>query len=207
MYPLFESIKVVDGHFFNLEWHQQRVDQSRQQLDLAGEAMNLASCLEVPEAHSRGIVKCRVSYGKALGPVDYTSYHKKNVNSLQQIECEPFDYRFKYQDRSILDQLFQLRGTCDDVLITIHGLLTDTSYSNVVLFDGTSWYTPETPLLPGTQRAKLLATGEIQAARIQTSELGDFKRLTLINAMLDFDPNHSLSISDIKLWHRDRYSF
>lgn len=204
MYPLFESIKVVDGHLVNLKWHQQRVDRSRQQLDLVAEALDLASCLEVPEAYRRGMVKCRVSYGKTLGPVEYTYYHKKNVKSLQQVECNPFDYRFKYQDRSILNRLFQLKDTCDDVLITINGLLTDTSYSNVVLFDGTSWYTPERPLLEGTQRAKLLAEGLIQLAKIRTQELGDFEKLVLINAMLEFDPNDFLSVSDIKKWYRDK---
>ncbi len=204
MYPLFESIKVIDGQVMNLKWHQQRVDRSLRQLDITGEVLELASYLQIPENYRHGVVKCRVPYGRSLGPVEYVPYHRKSVKSLQQIECRPFDYQFKYQDRSMLDQLYQLREACDDVLITIDGMLTDTSYSNVALFDGTNWYTPEIPLLEGTQRAKLLSEGVIQTTNIKITDLGDFEKLSLINAMLEFDPQYFLSVSDIKLWEREK---
>jgi 4-amino-4-deoxychorismate lyase len=153
------------------------------------------------------MVKCRVSYGETLGPVEFSKYTKKTINSLQQVECESFDYSLKYQDRSKLEHLFRYRGTCDEVLITIQGIITDTSYSNVVLYDGNSWYTPETPLLEGTQRALLLDAGRIRTAKIQINELGDFPKLVLINAMVEFEPEHFVPITHIDLWNRKPVSF
>jgi 4-amino-4-deoxychorismate lyase len=201
MFPLFESIKVVDGQMVNLPWHQQRVDRSVKAMGITDQSPELASSLVVPEGYRIGVVKCRVSYGEGLGPVVYSHYARKTIRSLQQVDCDRFDYSLKYQNRSRLDQLYQKRGVCDEVLITIDGMVTDTSYSNVVLFDGNNWYTPQQPLLEGTQRAKLLAAGEIHPAKIRISEVGDFEKLVLINAMLEFDPNHFLSVSDIKLWY------
>ena len=80
----------------------------------------------------------------------------KNINYIQQVDCELFDYSLKYQDRSKLDRLFAMRGDRDEVLITINGIITDTSYSNVVLFDGSTWYTPEQPLLEGYTKGQTI---------------------------------------------------
>jgi len=203
---LFESIKVVDGQFLNLPWHQRRVERSREKLSVAGK-LDLVSLPEIPQDYRSGVVKCRVPYGEALGPVEFTKYTNKTINSLQQVECEPFDYSLKYQDRSKLERLFQYRGACEEVLITINGILTDTSYSNVVLYDGVRWYTPETPLLEGTQRALLLDAGRFQTARIHIDELGDFQKLVLINALVEFEPLHFVPIAGIKLWNHKQVSF
>lgn len=204
MYPLFESIKVVDGQFINLEWHQQRVHKSRAQVLGSLGTLDLATLLEIPIEYRHGVVKCRVSYGDALGPVDFSNYIKKSIKSLQQIECTPFDYSSKFEDRSKLEHLYQLRGISDEVLITNQGMITDTSYSNVALFDGSDWHTPEKPLLAGTQRARLLASGAINKASIHISELGDFQRLVLINAMLEFEPEEFVELKDIRLWEQAR---
>ena len=168
MFPLFESIKVREGQFVNLDGHQRRLNKSRKALYSTPRKLELEPILKVPDDYKTGIVKCRVSYGVSLGPVEFSDYNLKVVNSLQLVESAPFDYGLKYQDRSILDQIYQLRGSCDEVLISIDGYICDTSYSNVALFDGSNWYTPERPLLRGTQRDKLLKDGVLQQARIST---------------------------------------
>ncbi len=199
MYPLFESIKVVDGNFVNLDWHQQRVDRSRERVFGNVNRFNLEAGLEIPEECGQGVVKCRVSYGETLGPVVFSKYNKREIKTLQQVECAPFDYSLKYEDRTIIEQLYIQRGSCDEVLITHGGMVTDTSYSNVVFYDGMLWYTPEKPLLEGTQRAKLLASGLIKPSNLHISDLPNFEKLVLINAMLEFEPHDFIGISDIKL--------
>lgn len=199
MYPLFESIKVVDGNLVNLEWHQRRVDNSRKKLLGRTNHLKLKDIIEVPEEFAKDMAKCRLSYGLAPGTVIFSNYVKRSIMSLQQVECESFDYRFKYEDRSRLDQLYQQRGHCDEVLITHDGMIKDTSYSNVVLYDGEQWYTPQQPLLEGTQRAKLLASGMVRQRMIHITDLPYFKKLVLINAMLEFEPDLFIKISDIKL--------
>ncbi len=200
MYPLFESIKVVDGNLINLEWHQQRVDNSRQKIFGKVNNLMLKALLEVPEEFAKGVVKCRMSYGITMGAPSYSNYTKKDLTTLQLVECAAFDYSFKYEDRITLDRLYQQRGACDEVLITFDGMVTDTSYSNVALYDGTHWYTPEQPLLEGTQRAKLLASGMVKKMRIHMTDLANFEKLVLINALLEFQPQEYIRITDIKPW-------
>lgn len=199
MYPLFESIKVVDGNLVNLEWHQRRVDNSRRKLLGETDHLKLKDIIEVPEEFTKDVVKCRMSYGLELGTVIFSNYVKRQITSLQQVESELFDYSFKYEDRTRLDQLYEQWGPCDEVLITHDGIIKDTSYSNVVLYDGQRWYTPEQPLLEGTQRAKLLAARQIKQRKIYVVDLPYFKKLVLINAMLEFEPHVFIRIPDIKL--------
>jgi 4-amino-4-deoxychorismate lyase len=57
----------------------------------------------------------------------------------------------------------------------------------VVFTDGRQWFTPDTPLLPGTMRERLLGDGTIKAERITADTLDRFTHFRLINAMLGFD--------------------
>jgi 4-amino-4-deoxychorismate lyase len=91
-----------------------------------------------------------------------------------------------------------MKGTCDEVLIACDGYITDTSYSNVALFDGLEWVTPANPLLKGTQRAKLIASGLAKEKEVTISDLKQYKKLVLVNAMLEFDPTHSIRIDSIE---------
>jgi hypothetical protein len=45
------------------------------------------------------------------------------------------------------------RGNADEIIIVRNGLLSDTSYSNIALFDGTMWVTPKTHLSTDTLSA------------------------------------------------------
>ena len=198
MYPLFESIKVVDGEFINLKFHQQRVDQSRKELLGDSSRLVLDDLLQVPLQFTKGIVKCRMSYGRTLGSVDFTSYQRGTISSIRLIRCPRFDYHLKYEDRSEINRIYQMKGTCDEVLIACDGYITDTSYSNVALFDGLEWVTPANPLLKGTQRAKLIASGLTKEKEVAISDLKQYKKLVLVNAMLEFDPTHSISIECIE---------
>jgi len=65
-------------------------------------------------------------------------------------------------------------------------LLTDTSYSNIALFDGENWITPKSPLLFGVNRAQLVAENKLIQKDIKVSELFNFQRISLFNAMIEF---------------------
>ena len=161
----------------------------------------------IPKEHSSGVVKCRVSYGATMGAVIFANYSAKKVDTVRQVECEYFDYSFKYQERHKLDRLYHLRGPADEILITHNGVITDTSYSNVALYDGSQWYTPEQPLLEGTQRALLLASGKLKKEKIHIANLSDFNQLVLINAMLEFEIDQSITVNQIRLWDQAQVTF
>ena len=64
-------------------------------------------------------------------------------------------------------------------------LLTDTSFTNVAVFDGERWLTPKHPLLLGTKRASLLERQVIKEADISVETLMKAQKVSLINAMID----------------------
>jgi 4-amino-4-deoxychorismate lyase len=113
------------------------------------------------------------------------------------VECNQFDYSYKYENRTFLNQLFQKRGNCDDILIIKNGVVTDSYYANVVFYDGKNWCTPNTPLLPGTQRAKLLQNGKIRETCVTIKSISKYSLIGLINAMQDLENMPAVAIDKI----------
>ena len=121
----------------------------------------------------------------------------RRVHTLKLVDGSGIDYTFKYADRDKLIQLQQSKGTCDEILIYQNGRITDTSYSNVVFYDGNQYITPSTYLLNGTKRRYLLERGIIKEQDIGLGDLPRFRYLFLINAMLDLEDNIQVKIRDI----------
>ena len=57
---------------------------------------------------------------------------------------------------------------------------------NIALFDGSNWATPRTPLIYGTNRAYLLEKGFVVEKDIFASHLANYQKITLFNALIDF---------------------
>ncbi|MGD1946112.1 MAG: aminotransferase class IV [Croceivirga sp.] len=102
------------------------------------------------------------------------------------------------EEREPIHALYALKGNCDDVLIVKQGHITDSSYANIIFWDGKTWYTPSTYLLKGTKRSQLLHDGLIRETPIELNDLERYQGFQLINAMLDFNPRDVLPISNIK---------
>lgn len=183
---LLESIKLENGQWHHLPYHEQRLQ--RAQLELFGEVtiQDLARQINIPEDARQGVYKCRVVYGREIEQVEFLPYQPRPVRTLRRVHCDAIDYSHKYADRSLLNDLFAKRNGCDDVLIIKNGLVTDTSYANIVFYDGQRWVTPTHPLLRGTQRQSLLDVGLIQAAVIRESHLAHFQKFQIINAFHAF---------------------
>lgn len=109
------------------------------------------------------------------------------MKGLQCVEAPEVNYDHKLFDRSSLNDLFNAKGVCDDVLILQHGWVRDTSYANICFWDGKDWLTPKKPLLYGTARARLLHEKKLAVAVIHINDLYQFKGFKLINAMREFD--------------------
>lgn len=146
---------------------------------------NLQQLIQVPESAKSGLWKCRVLYKDSIEVLDFQPYTIKKINSVALVPIDDFDYTYKYAERSFFQKIKMESGT-DDVLFIKNGLLTDLSYANVCFFDGTTWWTPATPLLKGTRRAQLLARKRIFPKKIAVSDLKDFLGFRPINAMLQF---------------------
>jgi len=197
MYPFIETIKVKNGVLQNLQFHQERMNRSRSDFLGLENSINLKSMIEVPDIASTGVFMCRVIYGTEVGKIEFIRYKAKIVETLKLVIDNGIDYRFKFSDRTRLEKLRSRKGDCNEILIVKNGFITDTSYSNIVFFNGKSWLTPDQPLLKGTMRAALLEKGKIKTAQIKTDDLYKFTKFKLINAMMDFDEGNGTLIENI----------
>ena len=185
MCRFIETIRVENGRALSLPYHQKRVNESllltgggSVRLFLAGLLGNLPT--------TEGVFKARIVYdnaGKVLEQ-SLSPYSPKKVRTLRLVECDDIDYSLKYADRTILNALAARAGSADEIIIVRHGKLTDTSYSNIALYDGGNWFTPRYPLLRGTMRQRLLDEGVIQEADITPADLERYSQVSLINAMM-----------------------
>lgn len=131
--------------------------------------------------------KARVVYGEqGVETVEYAPYSMRNINSMQVVEDDTITYDYKSTDRSRLNALIEKKGSSDEIIIVKHGLLTDTSFANLAIFDGKRWITPRHPLLPGTKRAALLDKGIIHEADVTLEDLRKANNVSLFNAMIEF---------------------
>ncbi|MFT3754225.1 MAG: aminotransferase class IV [Paludibacter sp.] len=133
-----------------------------------------------------GTYKCRVVYDNVVGLLKIVPYSRREIHSLKLVETELESRPYKLEDRTGFNAAFAQRGDCDDVLLVKNGLLTDTSYCNVALYDGKNWYTPRIPLLFGVNRAELLAAEKLIEKDIAASELKTYQKIALFNAMIEF---------------------
>lgn len=182
---LLETIQIRNGEPMHAEYHQRRFNNSRKMCFGLSEEISLTDLIRVPEDMQQGVYRCRIIYGRENLKIEYVPYQYREIRSLKLVNAGDTDYRLKYADRSRLTELFEQRGTCDDIIMVKDGCLTDSFAANLVFFDGHRWYTPETPLLAGTQRARLLDAGEIFEARITVANFRKYRKAGLINAFCD----------------------
>lgn len=184
---LIESIKLLDGEYCNLFFHEQRMSRSLRTLCGAEEHFHLEEFLRRLDTPKQGLFKCRIVYDEQSMDVQFVPYRPAYPRSLRLIEHDRISYEYKYADRKLLDRLFGLRKGCDDILIVKKGMITDTSYGNVVFKRGKNWYTPWSALLKGTQRQKLLERNMVFEEEIGTADLSTFESFKVINAMFEMD--------------------
>ncbi len=181
---LLETIRVDGGKLENIRYHNQRFNNARRELFGATDSLDLEEEITVPEHLTPGLFKCRVTYGPGILNVDFEPYRQRKITSLRLVHADDLDYSYKYADRSRIDGLFRARGGAGDILIVRNGLLTDTSYANVALWNGSHWITPEKPLLRGTCRERLLDEGRVVEGGIPLDSLAGFSDIWIFNAMM-----------------------
>jgi 4-amino-4-deoxychorismate lyase len=184
---LIESIKLLDGKFCNLFYHEQRMIRSLQQVCGIDEDLNLEHFLGELDVPASGLFKCRILYDETTKDVEFIPYQQKKIERIKIVEHDRISYEYKFKDRRVIDKLFELRDDCDDILIVKKGNITDSSYSNIVFRRGKNWYTPWSSLLKGTMRQNLLDNNKIFQEQIELEDIESFKSFKLINAMLEFD--------------------
>ena len=191
MSRFIESIKLQDGEYKNLFYHDQRMNHTLKSLCGVTETFNLEEWLLNIDNPKIGLFKCRIVYDEESRDIEFIKYEPKPINSLRIVEHDRISYEFKYLDRKKINKLFELRKECDDILIVKHGFVTDSSYSNIVFRKDKTWFTPWTALLKGTMRSKLIQMNKIVEEEITLKDVRNFESFKLINAMFEFDAPES----------------
>ena len=179
---LLETIKIERKQPSNLTYHQTRLNKSQKALFGLEPSIDLASLLHAP---SDALYRCRILYDTKIRSIEYLPYTPKEIHTLK-IVTSTLDYGYKYADRSAFNTLLESHNTYDDILIEKKGLLTDTSIANIAFYDGTTWFTPEDPLLKGTMREKLLDEGFLHTKAIRREDISSYTQVALMNAMIGF---------------------
>ncbi len=196
MSRLIESIRLENGVFANLDYHQDRMDAAFRDVFGKPNHIVLNDYLKSLSFPTDGLYKCRLVYDNTMCQVTFTPYSIKPVTRLKIIYSTSIEYAFKYEDRSTLTKAFAQRGDCDDIIIVKNDFITDSYYANLIFLDGSTWYTPSQPLLKGTYRQYLLDHGKIKEAAIHVDDVLAFSHVRLINALLRFD-GPELSVTQI----------
>ena len=179
-----ETIKIVDGEIFNLEYHQRRYESVLK----AHEVDNIQNLEELINPPKWGLYRCRLVYDAHSVEVTFHEYKKREIITLKLIFENNIEYMHKSTAREDIDALFEAREEGDDILIIKDLFVTDTSIANIAFQTSSGeWITPKNPLLKGTTRARLLDEGKIIEAEIKVHELRSFSKVALLNAMIDFD--------------------
>jgi len=175
----FETIKIEDGKIFNLDWHNRRFHKTQKELFNTSSRVNLKDFISAP---SIGLYRCKIIYDSKIQSVEYFPYQKKEFKRFQVVKSQ-IEYAYKYTNRLPIQSLL---ANYEEIIIEKDGLLTDTTIANIAFFDGKTWFTPTTPLLQGTTRARLIDEGFLKLRDIKKEDIKEYSHFALMNAMIGF---------------------
>ena len=188
-FPLFETLCIENGQVQNLALHQQRYENSLREF-YAGQPYDIFSIAKILQKNTAlwanlqsTIIRCRIDYNATQYHLQCFPYQRKNYQRFQPVICDDIDYHLKYSNRAIFNELLKQKGDCDEIIIVKQGKITDCTIGNLILRQGSQWFTPDSPLLIGTQRSKLLQERKIIEHEILLSDLPLYQEIRLINAL------------------------
>ena len=162
------------------------------------EPFHLETELTLFDFPTEGKFKCSIHYSTEIIEVTFSPYPPREFKQLKLVEIpQGFDYRFKYADRKIIDDLFSKKGNADDILMTCNGWITDTSIANIAFRKNDRWYTPSNPSLAGTTWKRLIQEEKIIPRPIHQNDINEFDAFKVFNAMNDWDETEEMECSGI----------
>ena len=196
MFQLVESLRIESCELHNVELHNRRLNKAIAEIWGKKREIDLVKIIDIPPDISGERYKCRVVFTPENISYSISPYTQRIIRSLRIVTDNSIDYTYKTSNRDKLNAAFEKRDTCDDIIIVKNGFIADSSASNILLFDGSDWITPDTPLLKGTQREYLLLNKKIIEQPVPVSALNQYHKIKLINAMIDFERAPEINIPD-----------
>lgn len=186
-FPLFETLCIEQQQIKNCAYHQQRYERALYQF-YGESAVKIYDLFEIihlqPEfLNLTPLTRCRIDYNATTFQIQFFPYQRRKIATFQPVICDDIDYSLKFTDRTLLNRLLAQRGDCDEIMIIKQGKVTDCSIGNLAFRLGEHWFTPDSPLLAGTQRRYLLEQGILQEIPIFVEDVLKFDEIRVINAM------------------------
>ena len=175
----FGTIKVKNGKLLNLEYHQKRIDYTREffgftkQLDLKKYDFDLAK---------HGQYRLRIDYDEEIKGFTCKAFTCREFTKFRVVESD-IKYDYKYTNR---DKLDALKTDETEIIIVKDGYIRDTTVANIALYINGYWLTPKKPLLKGTTRARLIDDGFLKCANLTIEDLKKAENFAIMNALIDF---------------------
>lgn len=191
IFPCIETLLCVDGNISHLTWHQARFNRTQKEYFGVLCSIPLAAYLHPPK---EGRFRIRIVYDTQIQSVEYIPFTPKEILTLGLVEST-IEYNYKYANRDALVSL--IPPSVDDVLITCKDELKDTTIANIALLIEGVWVTPLHPLLRGTTRERLLASGFLKAASLTTASLQKAEKFAIMNALIGFKIINDLNIKGL----------
>lgn len=183
---IFETISIKNGKVHNISYHNRRLNYSSEELGIFQEYTDLRKYLYNINFDNDKHYKCKVIFNGKVENIEISEYKIKEIKKLKIVNSD-IEYKHKYFDRSELDCLYKKRGDCDDILICKNSLVRDTYYCNICFYKRGKWFTPDSPLLRGTKREKLIENYHIKPKKITIETIKDYEKASLINSMIDLE--------------------
>lgn len=197
MFPLFESVCVARRAIQNAYFHEARFLRSFREHFGRNPAFTLWEGVDLSAAEFHLTYKLRILYSEEGTHCELLEYQNSLPRTLRLVYDNAISYPLKYRDRKALTRLAALKSGADDVLVVKNGAITDSSYCNILFWDGIGITTPIKPLLKGTCRARLLQEKKIAETTIRPEDLPGYRGFQLINAMNNLDHGRWLPIENI----------
>ena len=191
MSRFLESIRYEQGEFHNLDLHQNRVNNTIQHFfpgktppDLKEYIQNL----DLPEEKEERY-KFRLLYNQEISFSEFIEYKSKTPIKVKFIHLQGSNpYPYKYSNRQIFQEHLKKSDTQEELIFTLNGMVTDSSYSNLAFYNKEmGWVTPSTFLLNGTARQFWLNTHKLREVDIHFKDVMNFDKVMFLNAMLHWN--------------------
>ncbi len=198
MEKLIETLLISKLEIQNIVFHNERMNQARARLFQLETLLDLAKIIDLSNLEININYRCRVVYDKnGITEVIITPYQEKKIKILKIIDIDQYQYNYKWLNREFLHRLLDRNPEADEVIMTKNSFVTDSTIANLAFWDGDNWFVPNTPLLKGTKREKLMTEKMVTAIEIKIEDIKKFKKIALINVFRDLNIDTAIDCSTI----------
>lgn len=184
MIRFIESIRLLNGTVENVKYHQARINETFAFYFEGKAPISLQQIIDSNQPPENGLFKLRIVYAETLEKIEYLPYQAPFFRKFQCFRIpDDFIYRFKFANRIFFENISKkIEPDVLPVLIQ-KGLVTDSTFTNLVFKRGDKWFTPKTPLLQGVQLQIMTETFPVNKVEIRETEIETFDAIYPINAL------------------------